>query len=203
MAAVKSRRQLYSEATRTALLDEASTLFAARGFANTSLEEIAVATLLTRGAIYHHFASKKALFEAVLDRLGAAAASRIAAAAARHSDPRDAAMAGLATFLDESCSPVYGRLMWQEGPIALGWDGWRRCERDHSYAFVERLVDSLMDAGYLERKAQATTVRICFEMLSGAGLALAEASEDDKMRVRGECADVIGRILGGLLRGRS
>lgn len=199
MAAVKSRRQLYSEATRTALLDEATTLFATQGFADTSLEQIAAASLLTRGAIYHHFpGGKKALFEAVLERLGAEATGRIAAAAAQHRDAWDAAVAGLNTFLDESCSPIYGKLMWQEGPLALGWDGWRSCEQDHSYALVERLVASLMDAGYLERKAQATTVRICFEMLSGAGQALAEAGGDDKMRVRGECAELIGRILAGL-----
>src|SRR5258708_314845 len=64
MSHVKSRREMYSEATRAALLDEATTLFAARGYASTSLEDIASASQVTRGAVYHHFASKRALFEA-------------------------------------------------------------------------------------------------------------------------------------------
>lgn len=197
MASVKSRRDLYSEATRTSILDEATALFAARGFANTSLEEIAAASLLSRGAIYHHFAGKKALFEAVLDRLQADVRTRVAAAAAQHSNPWDAAIAALDAFLDESCSPVYGKLVWQEGPLALGWDGWRDFEQG-SYALVEALIFALMDAGYLERKAESTTVRICNEILHGAALALAEASEDAKLRVRGECADLLRRVLNGL-----
>ncbi len=67
MPEVKSRRELYSEATRAALLDEATTLFAERGYAGTSLEDVASASQVTRGAVYHHFASKQALFEAVLE----------------------------------------------------------------------------------------------------------------------------------------
>jgi AcrR family transcriptional regulator len=66
MTEVKSRREMYSEATRAALLDEATALFAERGYAGTSLEDVASASQVTRGAVYHHFASKQALFEAVL-----------------------------------------------------------------------------------------------------------------------------------------
>ena len=46
----QSRRELYSEATRAALLDEATRLFATRGYAGTSLEDVAVASQVTRGA---------------------------------------------------------------------------------------------------------------------------------------------------------
>ncbi|OBB81487.1 TetR family transcriptional regulator [Mycobacterium colombiense] len=197
MSSVKNRRELYSEATRTAILDEATALFAERGFAHTSLEEIAAAGLLSRGAIYHHFAGKKALFEAVLDRLQADVRGRITVAAVQFSDPWDAAIAALDVFLDESCSPIYGKLVWQEGPLALGWEHWREFEQG-SYALVEGLIIALMDAGYLERKAESTTVRICYEMLHAACVVLAEASEDDKMRVRGECADLLHRLLNGL-----
>src|SRR3712207_6862937 len=44
----KSRRELYSEATRAALLETATAMFAERGFAGTSLDDIAVATQVTR-----------------------------------------------------------------------------------------------------------------------------------------------------------
>src|ERR1700746_3335493 len=67
MPEVKSRRELHSEATRAALLDEATVLFAERGYAGPSLEDVASASQVTRGAVYHHFASKQALFEAVLE----------------------------------------------------------------------------------------------------------------------------------------
>src|SRR5919106_1061788 len=65
MSRPKSRRELYSEATRAALLETATAMFAERGFAGTSLDDIAVATQVTRGAVYHHFESKQAVFEAV------------------------------------------------------------------------------------------------------------------------------------------
>src|SRR5881392_4304800 len=77
----QSRRELYSEATRAALLDEATRLFAARGYTGTSLEDVAVASQVTRGAVYHHFDGKRALFEAVLDAQETRAIATITAAA--------------------------------------------------------------------------------------------------------------------------
>src|SRR5258708_6372832 len=127
MSHVKSRREMYSEATRAALLDEATTLFAARGYASTSLEDIASASQVTRGAVYHHFASKRALFEAVLRAQEAGAVARITAAATA-ADPWEAATLALDAYLDQCCDPVYGRLVWLEGPAALGWHRWRVCE---------------------------------------------------------------------------
>jgi len=66
----QSRRELYSEATRAALLDEATRLFATRGYAGTSLEDVAVASQVTRGAVYHHFDGKQALFRGSPRRAG-------------------------------------------------------------------------------------------------------------------------------------
>lgn len=198
MSNIKSRRELYSEATKEALLEEAARLFAEKGFAATSLEAVAAAGLVTRGAVYHHFASKKALFEAVLDGLGVDVIKRVTAVAAQHDDPVEGSIAALDAFLTESCDPIYGKLVWQEGPLALGWDGWRRCEHEHSYALVQRMVAALMNAEYLERKAENTTARVFYEMLSGAGLAIAEADPEDKQRIRAECSDLLRRLLVGL-----
>lgn len=57
-----------AERTRNALLDAAEKLFHERGVARTSLEQIARAAGVTRGAVYWHFADKAALFEAMLAR---------------------------------------------------------------------------------------------------------------------------------------
>lgn len=67
---------------------------------------------------------------------------------------------------------------------------------------VERLVEALMDKGYLERRAPQTTARICYEMLSGAGLAITEAADAEKKATRDDCADLVLRMLGGLRRDR-
>jgi AcrR family transcriptional regulator len=197
MPEVKSRRELYSEATRAALLDEATALFAARGYAGTSLEDVASASQVTRGAVYHHFASKQALFEAVLDLQEARVTAEVIAAAST-ADPWDSAMLALDAYLTHCCDPVYGRLVWLEGPAALGWHRWRECEQDYAYGLVERFIRDLVDGGYLRDTAFDSLVRFSFWMLGGAGLAVAEAPPEDKPRVRDEWRYLIGQAIGSL-----
>jgi AcrR family transcriptional regulator len=197
MPEVKSRRELYSEATKAALLDQATALFAERGYAGTSLEDVASASQVTRGAVYHHFASKQALFEAVLDLQEARVTAEVIEAAST-ADPWEAAMLALDTYLTHCCDPVYGRLVWLEGPAALGWHRWRECEKDHAYGLVERFIRDLVDGGYLRDTAFDSLVRFSFWMLGGAGLAVAEAPQEDKPRVRDEWRYLIGQAISSM-----
>lgn len=198
MPPVKSRREQYSEATRAALLETAVAMFAARGFARTSLDEIATATQVTRGAVYHHFESKQGLFEAVLEQLETGMAQRVATAAREVDDAWRAALAGLDAFLEQCCDPVYGRLCWREGPAALGWHRWKECEERFAYGLTEGFLRALMDAGYLARAPLEVPTRLVFGLLGAAGLALADAPEPDKPQVRDQCAAVMRRMLEGM-----
>ena len=58
-----------AEKTRDTLLDVAEKLFFKNGVSRTSLEQIAAAAGVTRGAVYWHFADKAALFAAMADRV--------------------------------------------------------------------------------------------------------------------------------------
>lgn len=58
-----------AQATRSSILDAAEQLFHAQGVSRTSLQDIAAAAGVTRGAIYWHFLDKSALFNAMLDRV--------------------------------------------------------------------------------------------------------------------------------------
>lgn len=198
MSTVKSRREQYSEATRAALLAAATRRFAEHGFAETSLENIAADIQATRGAIYHHFANKTALFEAVFEQLETEAMERSATAAARSADPWSAAFAALDVFLDRCCDPVYGKLVWREAPLALGWLRWQEAEEQYAYGLVEQLIKALMDGGEIEEQPLETTTRLVFGMLGTAGMALAEASDVDKPRLKAEYAAVMGRMATGL-----
>jgi AcrR family transcriptional regulator len=198
MSTVKSRREQYSEETRAAILSAATKRFGKMGFAGTALEDVAADVQATRGAVYHHFANKRALFEAVFDELESAAVRRSADAAAKAGDPWASAFAALDTFLEDCCDPVYGRIVWQEAPLALGWHRWRECEMKYAYGFIELLMSRLMDSGLLMRQPLETLSRITFALLGAAGLALAEASDEDKPRVRGEYAALIGQLVLGL-----
>jgi len=197
MTEVKTRREMYSEATRAALLEEATMLFTERGYAGTSLEDVASASQVTRGAVYHHFASKQALFEAVLEVQEARVTAEVLAAATAP-DPWDAALLALDAYLSHCCDPVYGRLVWLEGPAALGWHRWREWEKNHAYGLVERFLRDLVDGGYLRDRAFDSMVQFAFWMLGGAGLAVAEAPPGDKPRVRDEWRYLIAASLGAL-----
>ena len=62
---VKSRREEYAETTRTAIVEAAIAQFTADGFARSSIDAVAESARVTKGAVYHHFKDKTALFEAV------------------------------------------------------------------------------------------------------------------------------------------
>lgn len=63
-----SRKQ-QGEHTREVIVEAATRLFAQKGYRATSMADLTTATGLTRGAFYHHFDAKDALFRAVVDHV--------------------------------------------------------------------------------------------------------------------------------------
>lgn len=198
MSTGKSRRDQFSEATRAALLEAATRRFATVGYASTSLEDVAADIQATRGAVYHHFPSKKALFEAVFEELETEAVRQSAEAGARGEDPWQRALLALDAFLTTCADPVYGRVVWLEAPIAMGWVRWEELENKFAFGLIEEYVRALVEGGYIEALPVETTARLAFCMLGAAGRALSRAAVTDKPRVGEEYRAVIGRMLAGL-----
>jgi AcrR family transcriptional regulator len=198
VSTTKSRREQYSEATRTALLAAARRRFAEHGFAGTSLEDIAADIQATRGAIYHHYANKSALFAAVFEQLETEVMVLADAAADQASDPWSAAFAALDAFLERSCDPVYSRIVWIEAPTALGWMHWQSTGQDLAYGHVERRIKALIDSGAIDPQPLESLTRVMYSALGAAGMALAEAADEDKPRLKAEYAAIIGRMASAL-----
>jgi AcrR family transcriptional regulator len=125
-----SRRRQYSASTRRALLEIAEKLFAEHGYAGTSLDAIVAGAQVTKGALYHHFSGKQALYEAVFEQVETESARRIQQLVTDIEDPWEKARTGLCGFLDIVRDPIYRRIVIQDGP-ASRWPprptpSWRR-----------------------------------------------------------------------------
>src|SRR5437763_16033209 len=109
--AVKPLRVRQAEATRSLLIDVARQNFTEHGYAATSIDDIIQEAGVARGALYHHFPGKEALFRAVYEAVEGEVVARVMQAAAAESSPWDAVRAGLATFLDACLEPSFRRIV--------------------------------------------------------------------------------------------
>src|SRR3954469_180466 len=109
--AVKTLRERQAAATRHLLVSTARELFTERGYAATPVEEIIQRAGVARGALYHHFAGKDALFRAVYDAVEPKLAPRVVAAAVAGPEPWAGVRAGLSAFLDACLEPEFRRIV--------------------------------------------------------------------------------------------
>jgi AcrR family transcriptional regulator len=194
MGHVKTRRERYVESTRAALLDAGRRFFAERGFTEVSAEELVRAAGLTRGALYHHFAGKQGLFEAVFEDMEAQAAERITAAMARADEPLARAAEGIRTFLEVCSDDAYREIVLLQGPIALGWQRWRELDQRHlGTILTSGLTELLGESG---PHPLGLTTAAFYGALTELALSVADA--DDPARAREQALHLIGAMLNGV-----
>src|SRR3954471_17247180 len=174
-----SRRQQYSASTKRALVDVAEALFTDNGYASTSLDAIGAGAQVTKGALYHHFSGKQAVFQAVFERVETEASRAIQKAPPRQRDPWEKARAGLRAFLEVVQEPRYRRIVIQEGPSVLGYERYREQEERSTFANVLEIVRSVLNAGEweLDEDLQQTFARIFFGAMSSAGESVSSAPD--------------------------
>jgi AcrR family transcriptional regulator len=150
------------EESSQAVLDSATRLFGERGYANTSLEDIAADCNLTIRPIYHYFGNKKALFEAVNERME----QRIlhSMSAARGSVSLESAMRdSWRGYLDLCDDPAFRQIVLVDGANVLGRERWAssvvsqralamlQAERDQSQSdFRSELVSRVLMGAFTE-----------------------------------------------------
>jgi AcrR family transcriptional regulator len=176
----------------------AEKLFTEQGYAATSLDAIVGGAQVTKGALYHHFSGKPALFEAVFERVEARASQAIQDATTDKADPWEKAQSGLRAFLDVVQQPAYRRIVIQDGPSVLGYERFRQQEERSTYANVVDIVRSVLTAGEweLDDDMLDTFTRIFFGAMSAAGSSVAGSADPRPAAARVETA--VGFILAGL-----
>ena len=183
-------------ATRALILEQATVLFEEKGYAATTLDEIAAAAGVTKGAIFHHFKNKKDLFTDIWVTLQLEVDTNIrrtaAKVAAKSDDPFSGMLAGAKCQVDYLKQNRFSRIVMLEGPTVLGMDEW--VGRDVALAKnrVDKAIDYLIAKGQLAAPNRESLNLLFTGMLSYA--VIASKDTDDPQSI----VDSFEIILRGL-----
>ena len=164
------------EATRGAILEAALRRFGEAGFAAVTVDDIAAAAGVAKGAVYHHFPSKEALFEQVFERASADLAARIRGSA-RSRDVLTALADGARLYFEACAEPPYGRILLKDGPAVLGWERWREIDARYFLAMLPATLAAAMDQGLMPRQPTEPLARLLTGAVTEAAVACSAADD--------------------------
>jgi AcrR family transcriptional regulator len=194
---VKPLRARQAEATRTLLLEVARQSFTEHGYASTSIDDIIGQAGVARGALYHHFAGKEALFRAVYEAVEGEVVARVLEAAASQPSPWDAVRAGLSTFLDACLEPSFRRIVvldsvsvLQSKVLEVGID-------PVELPMLRTVLTPLLGTSTFGGMAIDALTYVALGGLYGASLYIARAS--DPPAARAQVDEVLDTLVRGLV----
>lgn len=187
-----------SAATRAALTSAARPLFAERGYADVGTPEIAAAAGVTRGALYHQFTDKLALFTAVLEQLEEELVAQLAeqVAAAAPPDALAALSAALDGWLDACRDPALVRIALVDAPTVLGQQAWREIASRYGLGLTVQLLQGAVDAGLIRPQPVEPLAHVLLGAADEAALYVATATEPD--HARDQVKAVLHQLVSGL-----
>jgi AcrR family transcriptional regulator len=194
-ADARGRKAEQSDRTRAALVRVARQLFADRGYAATSTEEVVQQAGVTRGALYHHFRDKSDLFEAVFLEIQDEARDRIRGAGSVPSQFWERFRAGFDEYLNHSMDPSIQRIALIDAPAVLGWERWR--ELDYTLDLLQNALIGLQEGGDISPDVPTDELA---HLLRGVANEASQmiASASDAPGERRRVGDAVGAILEGL-----
>jgi AcrR family transcriptional regulator len=181
--------------TRAALVTAGRTLFGTRGFAATSVEDIAREARVTTGALYHHFPTKAGVFEAVFEQLHAELLDASMAAAAGSADAVGLLAAGFGAFLDKMLEPEVQRIIVTDAPAVLGLARFTELDERYGLAATVAALELANESGALRVPDPPMLARLLFGALTRAGLLIASSPEPTATR------DAVAATLRALISG--
>lgn len=192
---VKGKKAAQGEATRSALLGAARELFGDQGYGATSLEEIVAGAGVTKGALYHHFADKEALFKAVFEQVEREVSDQ-AVAEFNQPDSWAALVVGCRLWVEAHLDPRVRQIVLTDARGVLGWDAARAIETRFSTVAIRGALRKAMHAGVIRPFPLRPLALMLTGALSEACLYVAEA--DDPAAAREEVGVLVVELLSGL-----
>lgn len=185
-------------ATKAALVQAGRRLFGASGFAATGTTALVAEAGVTRGALYHHFADKAALFRAVYEDVEEEIAGRLLGALGGDSDPLEILRAGVDVFLDACLDPAVQQIALIDGPAVLGWATWREIDATYGLGLLIVALRVAVDDGVIETQPVEPLAHILLGALVEAGMFVAHA--EDQKAARHDVGAALVAMLDGLRR---
>lgn len=184
--------------TRGAILEAAERAFADQGFAATTMDDIAAAAGVAKGAVYHHFPSKETLFAAVFEATSGALVRRVVGVSVGARDVLDGIVAGSREYFAACAEPALGRILLRDGPVVLGWERWRQIDAEHFGRMFPIALGQAMDQGLIARQPVGPLARLLVGAVTEAAVACASA--DDPAAVGREHVVALEAVIEGLRR---
>ena len=186
-----------TEATRGKLVATARRLFAEKGFAATSTEEILGEAAVSRGALYHHFASKTDLFRATFEAVEDDLTAQILAAAAGsgETEPLRILELGFDAFLDQCVNPEVQRIVMLDGPTVLGWDTWHELDERYAFGTIKTVLSVAAQTGRIDEATVEPLSHLLVGAIMQAGMVVARA--EDPAVAKQAMSETFAQIVSG------
>ena len=188
-------RSQHAEATRRAVLAAARSSFGRKGYAQTSVDEIAAAARVTKGAVYHHFADKETLFRAVHAEVEAEAQARATAARDPKESPIDQIVAVVDAYLDVALEEEIRRITLIDGPALLGLEPDGPADQQAGHVDLRLFIATAIARGQIVDLDPDLLAHLIGGLALLGGLLIARAGDHDATRA------MLGRALDMMLRG--
>ncbi|AYV25182.1 Transposon Tn10 TetC protein [Streptomyces sp. ADI95-16] len=179
-------------ATRQTLLAEGHRRFAADGYHQVALAEVARAAGVTKGAAYHHFDSKAGLFRAVVAEVQQELGERVAAAAEQYEDLWEQLRSGCRAFLAAGTDPAVRQILLVDAPTVLGWDEWRALDEESAARHLAEALTALATAGIIADQPVEPLARLLSGAMNEAALWIARGGDPQAAE------QALDRLLAGL-----
>jgi AcrR family transcriptional regulator len=196
---VRRTQEQRSAATQHALQTAARRLWGARGYAEVGTPEIAEAAGVTRGAMYHQYADKTALFVAVIEAVEAEVMERLQTIVlgAQPKSPAEALRIAADAWLDIASEPDIRQLVLLDAPNVLGWNRFREISQRYAYGMTEQLLTAAIEAGEIQPLPVRTLGTVMLGALDEAAMCLAGA--EDPVQEKADVRAVVHALIDGLL----
>jgi AcrR family transcriptional regulator len=185
----------HGEHTRAQLLALAREMFAQRGYDRVALQDLCERAGVTRGALYHHFPGKDALFRAVCEDLAADLQRQIVAGARQERTARARLDAGCAAFLDACADLAVRQILLTDAPSVLGWQAYRDLDARHGLGLVKSALRAALTEQHAPTAQVDTLAHLIVAALNEAAMLIANAP--DEKTARSDSIKSISRLLSG------